>query len=205
VCLPQGEVERVLLALGALDALALVHVVEGPVRQRSVVRVGAHAEQYVAVHPVGMARLEQDLDQLDDGADRLAGQWLGVRAAEAQAVGVGDVPCGHLPREVGAGRAGRLGGGVDLVVHVRDVRHEPHRVTLVLEEALEQRVHDVRPSVADVDRLVDRRPARVDPDPAGIARLERLQTARARVVQANTAHIGKSRTDLALLGGRPAG
>ena len=51
--LPEREVERVLLAVGALDALALVHVVDVAVRELAVARVGAHAEVDVAVDRVG--------------------------------------------------------------------------------------------------------------------------------------------------------
>ena len=104
--LPEREIERVLLAIGALDALALVHVVDGAVAERAVAGVGAHAEVDVAVDRVGAAVVDQRLDQVDDRADRLAGQRLGVGPAELEQVGVLDVVRGHLARELVA-RAGR--------------------------------------------------------------------------------------------------
>ena len=48
VDLPEREVERVLLAVGALDALALVHLVDVAARQLAVALVRAHAEVHVA-------------------------------------------------------------------------------------------------------------------------------------------------------------
>src|SRR3954468_19447641 len=53
---------------------------------------------------------------------------------------------------------------------------------------LEQREDDERARVADVDAVVDRRTAGVDPHPAGLAGLEVAQRPRARVVQADRAH-----------------
>ena len=84
----------------ALDALALVHVVDRAVRQLAVARVRAHVEVDVAVDRVGVAALDQRLDQLDDLVDRLARERLVVGAAEPEAVGVGDVGGGHLAREL---------------------------------------------------------------------------------------------------------
>jgi hypothetical protein len=52
----------------------------------------------------------------------------------------------------------------------------------MLEEALEDREDNERPGVADMDAVVDRRPARVDRDLAGLAGLERQDLARPRVV-----------------------
>ena len=56
---------------------------------------------------------------------------------------------------------------------------------LVLQEALEQGEDDERPRVADVDAAVDRRPAGVDADLAGIARLELAGLAAEGVLDAN--------------------
>ena len=98
-----------------------------------------------------------------------------VGPAEAEGVGVGDVAGNHLLRVVGRGDAGLARGRVDLVVDIGDVDDEGRRVALVLEEAAQQREDDVRSPVADVDRPVGGRPARVDPDlPLG-PRLEPLQ------------------------------
>ncbi len=71
---------------------------------------------------------------------------------------------------MGMPRAVRLGD--QLVVHVGDVDHQRDLVAGVGQVALDG-VEDHRPDhVADVARLVDRRPAEVDADLAGLDRLE---------------------------------
>src|SRR5204862_6634878 len=69
--LPEREVQRVLLAVGALDALALAHLVDRAVADRAVRVVGAHAEVDVAVDRVRAATLDQRRDEVDDAVDRL--------------------------------------------------------------------------------------------------------------------------------------
>src|SRR3954462_14961036 len=59
--LPEREVERILLAVGALDALALVHVVDPAMAEGAVVRVRPNAEVDVPVDRVGVAPVEQSL------------------------------------------------------------------------------------------------------------------------------------------------
>src|SRR6185295_3302928 len=73
-------------------------------------------------------------------------------------------------------------GVVDLVVHVGDVHDESHLEPLVLEEALEQGEDHERARVPDVDAPIHSRAAGVDADPARLARLERANLARQRVV-----------------------
>jgi hypothetical protein len=111
-----------------------------------------------------------------------------VGASQLEPVRVGDVVGGHLARELLGAHSGGTRGRVDLVVDVGDVDDQRHRISLVLEEALELLGNDVGTGVADVDAGVDRRAARVDADPAGVARLERRELARAGVVQAYPAH-----------------
>ena len=85
VALPQREVQRVVLALGALDALALVHVLEPAVREarrrrgrsargrRRLRRRRRRARASISVCDVG-----------DDRPDRLGGQGLVVGTAQAR-------------------------------------------------------------------------------------------------------------------------
>ena len=61
-------------------------------------------------------------------------------------------------------------------------------VSLVHEEALEQREHDERPCVADVYAPVHGRSAGVDPDLPGLARAQRQHLAGERVVKRDLAH-----------------
>ena len=178
----------VLLARGALDALALVHLVDRAVRQLAVLGQRAHAEVDVAVDRVGVPALDEVGDQGHDRLDVLRGQRLVVGPAEAEALGVGLVVLGHLGGQRLRGDPGLTRRRVDLVVDVGDVGHQRGLEALVLEEALEQREDDVGPRVADVDARVDRRPAGVDADAAGVARLERHDLPGTRVVQGNRAH-----------------
>jgi hypothetical protein len=136
-----------------------------------------------------MTPLDQLLDQPHDLSQRLAGQGLGVGPPQAEPVGVGPVGGGQVGGQLVAGHAALARGHVDLVVDVRDVRHERHVVSLVGQEALEQREDDVRARVADVDAVVDRRAAGVDADLAGSPGFEGLELAREGVVQYDRPHV----------------
>jgi hypothetical protein len=186
--LPQREVERVLLAVGALDALALLHLVGTALAQRPVLRIGPHAEVDVPVDGVGGAPLDELGDQVDDRADRLRRERLGIGPAQAQAIGVGHVVRGHLRGERRGGDAGGACRVVDLVVDVRDVDHEARLVPLAGQEPPELAEDHEGPRVADVDARVDGRPAGVDANSAAVAGLEGLDGARAGVVESNVAH-----------------
>ena len=185
VRLPQREVARALLELGGVVALALAHLQRRAVGQLAVGREAVHAEVHVAAGLVGVAALDQVGDQRHDrvhGGRRLG---LVVGAAQAQARGVVHVVGGHLGGQLLAGRAGLAGRVVDLVVHVGDVLDQRDLQPLVLEEALEQREHHERAGVAHVHARVDGGPAGVDAHLAGLARLQRLQLAGERVVDAD--------------------
>ena len=95
--LPQREVERILLAVGALDALALVHLVDGAVAQRAVVGVGAHAEVDVAVDRVGVAALDRAPRSGRRSPSIVSdASGSGSGRPSPSALGVGDVVRGHL-------------------------------------------------------------------------------------------------------------
>jgi len=132
-----------------------------------------------------MAPLQQPLDQLDDPADRLAGERFVIGAPESQAVGVRHIQGGHLAGELRALAPGLACGGIDLVVDVRDVCYKSHVIALVSEKSLQEREDHIRARVADVDPSVDGRSAGVDPDPARRTWLERQHPAGTRVMQGN--------------------
>jgi hypothetical protein len=133
-------------------------------RERAVLGVRAHAEVHVSPRLVGAPVALQRGDEVDDRADGLRRERLRVRSAEPESVGVGHVRVGHLARELGARNAERPRGVVDLVVDVRDVDDQLRRVALMRQEPPEQGKDDERTRIADVDAVVDRRPAGVDPD-----------------------------------------
>ena len=88
----------------ALEPLALVHLVDVAMRERAVLGQRADAEVDVAVDRVGVAALDQRLDQRDDLGDHLGRLRLVVGPAEAEPLGVGEVVGGHLRRELGRRR-----------------------------------------------------------------------------------------------------
>ena len=80
-----------------------------------------------------------------------------------------------------------LGGRAadDLVVDVGEV-HDPRHAQAAVAQVADQEVREQEgPEVADVGRAVDRRAAAVDPDVAGLERLEGAGLARERVLQAD--------------------
>jgi hypothetical protein len=99
-----------------------------------------------------------------------------------------DVVDRHLARQLGRGPARGARRVVDLVVDVGDVRHQGRLQPFVLQEALELGEDDERARVADVHARVDRRPAGVDADLAGLARRQRPHLAALGVVEADFAH-----------------
>ena len=153
-----------------------------PAREAPVAGEALDAVVDVAVGGVGEAPLDQRRDQGDDLGDRLRDARLGVRAAQAEPVGVGDVGVRVAPRELLAGHALGAGGVVDLVVDVGQVRDEPHPHAAPLQVALQHREDHEGPGVADVDAPVDRRAADVDaarspsaPGASGSLRLVRVE------------------------------
>ena len=150
-------------------------------------------EDRAVVGAVRVAALEQRRDEVRDLRDVLGRARQDVRAGHAQRVGVveepGRVPVGEL------GVADPLGGGAadDLVVDVGQVHDPGHAQAAVAQVADQQVGEQERPEVADVRRAVDRRPAAVDPDVAGLDGLERAELAGQRVLEADPGHAAAPR------------
>ena len=163
--LPQGEVGRVALALGA-DHLALAaageHVVERLLRQQAVVLDGAHRQVDAVVGAVGAPDLQQLADHLDHLVDPLGGVGDVGRALEADAVH--GVPPHRLAAhgDLGGVAALALGPLDDLVLDVGDVGDEPDVEPAPREVAPQDVVLQRRPAVAEVRRAVHGRAAQVD-------------------------------------------
>ena len=166
VRLPEREVARVLLEHALLLFLGRVahrRLVVVTARQAPVVGIAVDAEIDVAAGFVGEAQFDELLDQGDDLRDRPGRERLVIRAAEAEQVGVLDVPARGVG---GESRAVAGGSRVDLVVDVGDVLHQRHVVAALLEPAAEPHGDDERPRVPHMDSLVDGRPAEVHADRA---------------------------------------
>ena len=183
--LPQGEVPRVLLAGVRLRVL---HLVGTLAREAPVAGEARDAEVDVAVHGIGVPVSHELLHEGDDLVHRVGHLRIRVDLLQAEAGDVLEVPLARLGRTLRAGAGRRL---VDLVVHVRDVVDEPHRVALRPQPAGEPREDDVGPCVPDVGALVDGRSADVHPH-----RLGRVgqgdDVARQRVVQAHASIVSAS-------------
>ena len=159
VRLPQREVARVFLERIRLLLLDLVGTLSG---QPPVLREARDPEVDVALDRIREVERDELLDQRDDLGDRLGRLRFVVGPPEPEAVRVLEVPARRVLGELRA-RSGRR--FVDLVVDVGDVDDERRLVALVLEPALQpEREDGDREGVADVDALVHRRPAVVDPD-----------------------------------------
>ena len=88
--LPQREVERVALVLAGLDPPARLQLVRPLAGERAVRLTRPHREVDVAAGLVGLAAVDQLLDQRDDLGDRLGGPRLTVGTADAEPIGVGE-------------------------------------------------------------------------------------------------------------------
>ena len=178
VGLPEREVALILLPWIRLLFPDLVELLTG-----EATVVGEARDTEVDV-PIGLVR-EPVPDQLLDHPDLLRhrprSRRLGVRPPEPESARVVQVPPCRSLGEAGA-LAGR--GVVDLVVDVGDVDHQRGLVARSLEPALQPHREHERDGVADVDALVDGRPAEVHADRPGRAG-QWLQRPRQGVVQAH--------------------
>ena len=187
---PQREIERVVLAIGSLHAFPLVHLVDVAVAELAVFGVAPNPEIDVSVDRVGMSALDQASDQSDHAVDRLACERLKIGSTQPKSVGVGDIERDHLLGELVARSARLARCRVDLVVDIRNIRHEHDAVPLMDEEALHNREHDEGAGIPNVDAAVHGRAAHVDPDRFPPSRPERPHRPGARVVQRNISSQG---------------
>ncbi len=129
----------------------------------------------MALSRVGMAALDELLDERDHLLDVLGGAGLDARRQAAKGFGVGvKLRCGLFGQLTD--RDALLGGArVDLVVHVGDVARVGHmvRAVKVLQKPEQHVEHDERARVADMGEIVDRRAA--DVHAHALVKIERLE------------------------------
>ncbi len=186
--LPEGEVvDALLLVLVGIAAAARAPALQADPGQAAVGGEPVDGEVDRTVLPVGEPLVEQAPDEGRHGADVLGigrpGVMVGRQDVERPLLGVERldertrvVPEAHPP---GVGAPDRL------VVDVRDVHHVGDLEAGEQEEALEQVLEDIRPPVADMGKVVDRRTAGVEPDLAGLERNELLDPSAEGVVEAD--------------------
>ena len=192
--LPQHKIHRVALVGGHLDPRPGDHVVDRTARQRAVGLVALDREEHVALGLIGVTVPDQPLDHRDHLGDELRRARHVVGLGDPDRAHVLQVPADGLFGALGdqvleaarvARRLARLRGGVDLVVDVGEVAHVGHVIGPVdMPQQPRQHVEDDgRAGVAEVRAVVDRGPADIHPDIAGIDRREDLLAASLRVGQ----------------------
>ena len=168
--LPQGEVAGMPLDRRGLDPRAGQQLFGVAVAELAVVGGLGHVEIDVAGRLVGKALVDQRLGDRDDLGDVLGGARHVVDAVDAERRQAVEVVGRHALGQLLDRRPVFLGLHDQLVVDVGDVHHPGHLVAEVDQVALD-RVEDHRPDhVADVAGRVDRRPADVHADLAGLRR-----------------------------------
>ena len=181
--LPEGEVADVVLAvLVGLDPLPHPELVRVEAGETAVRRPRVDPEEDRAVvGPIGVALRLEGRDEADDVVDVARRSRQHVRRRHPEGVGVGQEPGDPAVGELLDGLAGGARAADDLVVDVGQVHDPRHPEAAVAQVADEQVGEQERPEVPDVGRPVDRGAAGVDPDVAGLERLERADLARERV------------------------
>ena len=168
--LPEHKVQRVLLVLAHADARAALQLLQRLVGELAIARVLAGAEQHVAVCLVGKALILQRLDDFFDFVDGLGRLRVDGGRTDAQTLGVGQILANIALGDLLGGNALLICLLDNLVVDVGEVLHEGHIVAAELQVPA-QGVKDAdRAGVADVDKVIDGRPAGVHLD---LARLQR--------------------------------
>src|SRR5260221_3508391 len=204
--LPQREVSNVVLAvLVRFDAFPHPEAFRVEPGEATVCRPrGDPEEDRTILRPVGMAAFEERRDEVGHLLDVLGRPRQDVGHGHAQGHGIGQEA---FEVSVGQG-ADRFAGGCrstnDLVVDIGDVE-DPGDIDSAPSKVPNQEVREQeRAEIADVDRGVDGRPARVDPDMAFAQRDQRPGQAAERVVQLD-GHGAPSRVAIAsALTDRPA-
>ena len=174
-----------LLVRRDLDPCAGDHVRRGCAATAHRIRHRRRPEQHMALCRIGVARGDQPLDHRDHLRDVLGRPRLDVwrQIAERRHVLVED-------RRGAAGqRLDRLavlaGGGDNLVLDIGDVADIAHMVfaVSVTQYPIEQVKRHHRAGIADMGKVVDRRPADIHADVVRIERFERLLAARQRIIE----------------------
>ena len=190
--LPEGEIDGVLLVRRRLDAGPGDHLVDIPAGELAVRFELRDVEIDRAVHLVGVALLQQRLDQLDLLDDVAAGPRADIGTNAVELVHVLEIAArvilGQLHRVLSL-LPGRLGDLVLALVRivgqmadVGDVLHVGDAVPEIAQVPHEHIETDVALGVAQMGVPVYGRPANVHPHPPLLQRLEFILPSRQAVV-----------------------
>ncbi len=178
--LPEHEIRRIALVGRDLDPCAGDHLVAVATRELAVVVHGGDMEQDMTFGGVGVLARDQRLHERDHLGDVVGRAGLHVRRRAAHGGGCRVELLGRPRRQRIDGLAVLRCPVDDLVVHVGDVADvgDVVRAICVAQQAREHVEHDQRAGIADMDVVIDRRPAHIHAHIGRIDRLERLFPAR---------------------------
>ena len=137
------------------DARAALQVVDVLMAELAVGREALHVEIDGAVDDVGMAVVDDALDERDDLGDVLGGAGIERGALDAESIGVLVIVGYGLLGQLLYGDAVTVGPLDHLVVDVGEVLHESDFVAAELQIAAEHVENDEGTRVSDVEVVVD--------------------------------------------------
>ncbi len=165
---PQNEICRVLLVGGDFNPRAGDLFVAVAAGKFPVIVPGRHVEQHMAVRLVGVPLRDQIHDHRNHRRNMVCRPRLLVRLDAAQSQRIFVKPFNGLFRQIADGDALLRRPRVDLVVNVSDVPHIGHLAVQVTQQPVQNIEHHQWPGVADVDPVIDRRPADIQADALAI-------------------------------------
>ncbi len=163
--LPQSKIQGILLDLLHSDTGAALQVVQRLVGQLTVFAEAAGAEIHIPIlRHVGIALLNQGGHDVDDHIHILGRLGMGSSRTHAKALGIRPEFLDVFLRNLLVGDPFLIGPADDLVVDVGEILHEIYRVPPPLQIPAQHVKNAQRAGVADVDEIVHRGAAGVQPD-----------------------------------------
>ena len=192
--LPEHEIHRIALIGRDFHPRACDHIVDGAARERTILLIGAHVEEHMALGLIGVALLDQALDHHHHRADVIRRARLVIGAQRAERIHIGVIPAdgllGALLDQIfqGSRRACLFPaqrGGVDLVIHIGEIAHigDVIRPVDMAQQTVEHIKHHHGPRIAQMRAVIDGRPTEIHPHIFGVQRRERAFFARFGVGQ----------------------
>ena len=186
--LPQHEIGRVALVGSHLDPRTGDHVFHAAARQRAIGRHRRHAEQHMTLGRIGVSAIDQRLDHVDHIADEFGRTRLVIRRQRAKRRHIlmetfNRIVAQPVDTDAALGRTGD-----DLVVDIGDVPDIGHLRIEPPQQPHKNVEHHDGTGVADMNPVIDRRPAGIDPHMRRIQRDKVLFAAGQRVVKAKRCH-----------------
>ncbi len=164
---PEGKIHRVTLALIHLNPCTSLHILQITLGKFQVLVKGIYGKVDITICCIGMAVLDQTLDNGNDVIDMFRCLGLQGRAQHPQPVHI-LIKGGNVAISNSAVVGPFLNGPVDdLVVDIGVIADVGHLIPGKLQVAVDHIKHDTGPGMADVAEVIDRNPADIHPHLAG--------------------------------------